>query len=154
MLKSVRGFTLVEMMVVVGIIAILTSIAMPLYNNYVVRTRVTEGILALSQCRANVSDIYQFSNSNTTVGANGWGCGEFSTNTQYVSAVNTDEHGVATVTMRHLGDGLAGKTVQMVPMIDGVDATIDKIPKHINGFRCEPGGADPLDRMFVPHTCR
>jgi type IV pilus assembly protein PilA len=154
MLKFVRGFTFVELMVVIGIIGILASIAMPVYNGYVVRSRVTEGILALSQCRQSVSEIYQFSNPGTTVGANGWACLEGMTQTQYVSVVNTDENGVATVTMRNLGDGLEGKTVQMVPTINGVDAVITQIPNHINGFRCAPGGADPLDRTYVPNSCR
>jgi prepilin-type N-terminal cleavage/methylation domain-containing protein len=41
----IRGFTLVEMMIIVGIIGILSAIAIPVYTGYVVRSRVTEGIL-------------------------------------------------------------------------------------------------------------
>ena len=139
---------------VVGIIGILASIAMPVYNGYVVRSRVTEGILALSQCRSNISEIYQFSNSGTTLGENGWGCGENSTQTQYVSVINTNLDGVTTVTMRNLGDGLEGKTIRMVPLIDYADADVGMIPNHVNGFRCEPGNVNGLDRTHVPNSCR
>ena len=157
MSRIARGFTLVELMVIGAIMGVLAAIAIPVYNGYVIRSRVSEGLLALSQCRETVSEIYQLSEAGFTVSANGWGCGENTTQTEYISLVVTDADGVVTVTVRNLGDSnLDNKTVQMVPyrLNPRVAAVISDIPVHIGEFVCEPGGPDPLDNSYVPHTCR
>src|SRR5437870_2356383 len=92
-----QGFTLIELMIVVAIIGILAAVALPAYQDYTIRARVSEAVLATSQCRTAVSEIYQTS-SATTIGANNWGCGEGSTTTQYVGSVATNGDGVITVT--------------------------------------------------------
>lgn len=58
MTKQMRGFTLIEMMIVVAIIGILASIALPAYNDYTVRGRVSEGVSLLSAAKkAAVADV-------------------------------------------------------------------------------------------------
>ena len=54
-----RGFTLIELMIVVGIIAILASIAIPSYSDYVRRSRITEAVSALSGMRVRISSSRQ-----------------------------------------------------------------------------------------------
>ena len=62
-LKSVvRGFTLIELMIVVAIVGVLAAIAIPAYQEYTIRSRVTEGLSLASQAKTNVSDIASLGN--------------------------------------------------------------------------------------------
>ena len=54
-----RGFTLIELMIVVGIMAILASIAIPSYSEYVRRSRITEAVSALSGMRVKMEQYFQ-----------------------------------------------------------------------------------------------
>ena len=68
-----KGFTLTELMIIVAIIGILTSLVLPVYQDYAVRTKMSEVILELSSCRVSITEVYQ-TGADTAPGPNGWGC--------------------------------------------------------------------------------
>lgn len=152
-MKAQKGFTLIELMIVVAIIGILAAIALPAYQDYTAKAKVSEGILIASQCRTSVSEIYQTAKAGTTPGANGWGCGEGTTTTQYVSGVATDADGVITVTLQNIdATNVDGNTLTLTPTnATGTALAVGDIPTQVGGFTCAPG---TLDKKYLPGSCK
>ena len=65
-----KGFTLIELMIVVAIIGILAAVALPAYQDYTVRAKVSELILAGSSYKTAIAEKYQSDNDSATAGSN------------------------------------------------------------------------------------
>ena len=77
-----QGFTLIELMIVVAIIGILAAVALPAYQDYTVRAKLSEVVLAASGMKTNVSEFFQVNSRMPAVGS-------ISTTTQNSKIVNT-----------------------------------------------------------------
>src|SRR5437588_1790609 len=82
-------------MIVVAIIGILAAVALPAYQDYTIRAKMSEVILAMSACRTSITEVYQSGPAIPPL-ADGWGCEILtaSQQTKYVNAVHTDVNGV------------------------------------------------------------
>ena len=136
-----KGFTLIELMIVVAIIGILAAVALPAYQDYTKRSHVSEGIALASGAKASVTEYFssmgKFPGSNTSAGL----------------ATNTDIKGNAVTSVTVTTNGLI-----TIVYNDKVEDTKNLVLSPTSGagsvqWKCK-GGDNPVDVKFRPSNCR
>jgi len=149
------GFTLIEVMVVTAVIGILASILMPQVRSYTARTKVSEAILALTNCRNIIHEVYL--SGSDIPGADNWGC-EVERPSRFVERIRTTDEGLIRLTLgNEIGDlRLAIHDITLAPL-NGAGQLMreDDLGTPVRRWRCGASvdGTD-VKAEFLPSTCR
>jgi len=146
MRKVQQGFTLIELMIVVAIIGILAAIALPAYQDYTIRTKVSEGMVLAGEAKVAVAETAASLGGLANVTAANTGFSFPAAGTDYVSSIAiTDATGVITVTMGGTeGTGATAEPVMVLtPTQAAAEDPITWVCSHTAG-----------EAKHVPANCR
>ena len=137
-----KGFTIIELMIAVAIIGVLAAIAIPAYQNYIIRAKVSESLTFASQAKTAVAEFYQSQGSLPTSNPQaGLATSISGTN---VSQVTVGTGGAITVTASVAGVPSGNSDIIFTPATSASGIT----------WVCTTGGGTTLDNQYRPSNCK
>jgi len=150
-----RGFTLIELMIIVAIVGILAAVALPAYQNYAARAKISEVMLALSGCRTTITETVQVVMSLPLGGD--WFCESSAGTTvsQYVETIETSDEGAIRVEIRNVNSIVNGQHIMMRPWPDLARSADVQPGDYIALWDCGAAPTNSNDILnMIPGSCR
>jgi type IV pilus assembly protein PilA len=142
-----KGFTLIELMIVVAIIGILAAVALPAYQDYTVRAKVSEIILAASSGKTAVAESAQVNAGMPTTASSPVTTQASKYVASLAYAQTSASVGVITATATTIEPKISGKTVQMTGTMNASgNGQVDWV--------CAAGATTPMDAKYLPASCK
>jgi len=140
-----RGFTLIELMIVIAIIGLLASLGLPMYQDYTLRAKLTEVILAATPAKTAVTEAAQVASTMpATLSLDAQGS-DMIDGVSYALDAGNSTVGVITIKIKTGQPRIGGKTVQL----KGTLGSTGQI-----SWVCGPGAADGVDAKYLPASCK
>ena len=153
--KAQKGFTLIELMIVIAIVGILAAIALPAYQDYIVRSKMSEAVVALAEAKTGVTEYVASTGGLPLAG------------TEDKFGVNTEDRGSDILEKLNVTVVDADETVFITafvkaPIWGGADTERGRFQlKGVKAtdnasmtWECVRGGTDPVEDKYLPANCR
>ena len=152
-MKQQKGFTLIELMIVIAIIGILAAIAIPAYQDYTIRSKVSEGLALAGAAKLAVAETYDSTGNMPSSGNASFGlptAGSIAGN--YVSSITVStvgsQGGVITILYKASVGGnptAGGKDIVLTPDTSNIGAM---------AWTCDGSTSQVMPNKYLPATCR